>query len=83
MTEDEMVGWHHQLNGHEFEQTQGDSERQRSLACYSPWGHNESDTTQQLNNNNTKLKASNLLNHILLNEVYQIYQNLKYSQTFL
>ena len=41
VTEDEMVGWHHQLNGHEFEQTQGDSERQGSLACYSPWGHKE------------------------------------------
>ena len=38
-TEDEMVGWHHWLNGHEFEQTLGDSERQGSLACYSPWGH--------------------------------------------
>ena len=38
--EDEMVGWHHQLNGHEFEQTPGDSGRQRSLACYSPWGCN-------------------------------------------
>ena len=36
MTEDEMVGWHHQLSGHEFEQTQGDSEEQGSLACYSP-----------------------------------------------
>ena len=35
-TEDEMVGWHHQLNGHEFEQTSGDSEGQGSLACYSP-----------------------------------------------
>ena len=42
MTEDEMVGWHHQLNGHEFDQTLGDGERQRSLACYSPWGHKES-----------------------------------------
>ena len=39
MTEDEVVGWHHQLNGHEFEQTWGDSEGQRSLACCSPWGH--------------------------------------------
>ena len=37
-TEDEMVGWHHQLNGHEFEQTQGDGERQGSLACCHPWG---------------------------------------------
>ena len=38
MTENEMVGWHHRLNGHEFEQTSGDSEGQRSLACCSPWG---------------------------------------------
>ena len=38
-TEDEVVGWHHQLNGHEFEQTWGDSEGQRSLARCSPWGH--------------------------------------------
>ena len=38
MAEDEMVGWHHQLNGHEFEQTLGDSEGQRSLACCSSWG---------------------------------------------
>ena len=37
-TEDEMVGWHHQLNGHEFEQTLGNGEGQRSLACCSPWG---------------------------------------------
>ena len=38
VTEDELVGWHHWLNGHEFEQTPGDSEEQGSLACYSPWG---------------------------------------------
>ena len=50
MTEDEMVGWHHQLNGHEFEQTPGDSEGQGSLACCSPWGRRESDMTEQLNN---------------------------------
>ena len=49
-TEDEMVGWHHQLNGHLFQQTPGDSEGQGSLACYSPWGHKESDTTERLNN---------------------------------
>ena len=41
MTEDEMVGWHHQLNGHESEQTQGASKRQGSLVCFSPWGHIE------------------------------------------
>ena len=45
MTEDEMVGQHHQLNGHEFEQTLGDSEGQGSLACCSPWGCKESDMT--------------------------------------
>ena len=45
MTEDEMVGWHHRLNGHEFEKTQGDGEGQGSLVCCSPWGHKESDTT--------------------------------------
>ena len=44
-TEDEMVGWHHRLNGHEFEQTWGDSEGQGSLACCSPWGRKELDTT--------------------------------------
>ena len=41
-----MVGWHHRLNGHEFEHILGDGEGQGSLACYSPWGHKESDTTQ-------------------------------------
>ena len=44
-TEDETVEWHHQLNGHGFEQTPGDSEGQRRLACCSPWGRKESDTT--------------------------------------
>ena len=45
-----MVGWHHQLNGHEFEQTAGDSEGQRSLVCWSPWGCKESDMTERRNN---------------------------------
>ena len=44
-----MVGWHHQFNGHEFEQTLGDSEGQGSLACCSPWGRKASDMTQQPN----------------------------------
>ena len=44
-TEDEMVGWHHLLNGREFEQTPGGSERQGSLACCSPWGCKKSDTS--------------------------------------
>ena len=44
-TEDEMVGWHHRLNGHEFEQTPGDSEGQGTLVCSCPWTCKESDTT--------------------------------------
>ena len=47
--EDEMVGWHHQLKGHESEQTPGDREGQGSLVCCSPWGHKQSDTTERLN----------------------------------
>ena len=46
MTEDEMVGWHHRLNGHEFEQAPGGGEGHRSLACCNPWGCKESDTTE-------------------------------------
>ena len=46
MTEDEIFGWHHQLNGHEFEQAPGDGEGQGSLACCSTWGHTESDMTE-------------------------------------
>ena len=45
MTEDEIARLHHKLNGHESEQTPGDSEGQGSLACCSPWGHKEWDTT--------------------------------------
>ena len=52
MTEDEMVGWRHRLNGHEFEQAPGDGEGQGSLECCSPWGYKELDMTEQLNNNN-------------------------------
>ena len=51
MTEDEMVECHHRFNGHEFEQILGDGEGQGSLACCSPWGNKESNTTEQLNNN--------------------------------
>ena len=51
MTEHETIGWHHRLNGHEFEQIPGDSEGQGSLTCCSPWGCKESDMTEQLSNN--------------------------------
>ena len=53
-----MVGWHHRLNRHEFEQAQGDGEGQGSQACYSPWGLKESDTTKQLNNNKESQKPA-------------------------
>ena len=53
-TEDEMAGWHHQLNGHKFEQTPGGNEGQRSLVCCGPWGRKELDTTEWLNNNKTE-----------------------------
>ena len=46
MTEGDMVGWYHQLSGHEFDQTLGDSEGQESLACYSLWGCKELDITK-------------------------------------
>ena len=46
MAEDEMVGWHHRLDGHEFEYTPRVGDGQGSLACCSPWGHKESDTTE-------------------------------------
>ena len=49
--EDEMIGWHQQLDGHEFEQSLGDGEGQEGLVCCSPWGLKESDMTEQLNNN--------------------------------
>ena len=53
-TADEIVGWHHWLNGHEFEWTLGNSGGQRNLVCCSPWGYKESDMTYRLNNNCNK-----------------------------
>ena len=46
-----MVGWHHRLNGHEFEQVSGDGDGQEGLVCCSPWGGKESDTTEKLSDN--------------------------------
>ena len=56
MTEEEMVGWHHQLGGHESAQALGEGGGQGGLVSYSRWGHRESDTTWQLNNNNSRGK---------------------------
>ena len=76
MAEGEMVGWHHRLNGHEFEQAQGDSEGQGSLTYCSPWGHKESDKTEQLNNKRqTQISGrklcpetdANIYNHLTFN----------------
>ena len=50
-TEDEKVEWHHRVNGHEFEQAPGVGDGQGNLACCSPWGRKESDTTERLNRN--------------------------------
>ena len=47
-TEDDMVGWHHQFDGHESEQAPGVGDGQGSLSCCTPWGHKELDTTEQL-----------------------------------
>ena len=68
-----MVGWHHRLNGYEFEQTLGNS-RQGALACCSPWGCQESDTTERLSNNsnNNKATAFFLLTFYTLSPLYQL-----------
>ena len=58
-TEDEMVGWHHRLNGHEFEQALGVGDGQGRLACCSPWGRKESATTEQLNWTELSFKKKN------------------------
>ena len=63
-----MIGWHHHLNGHEFEQTLGPSEGQGSLAGCSPWGHRESDTTEQLNNMYGGKAGSPIVSWLVLND---------------
>ena len=78
MTEVEMVGWHHQLNGHEFEQTAGDSEEQRSLACCRPWVQRELDTIEQLNNNNLQIMFVNEIYYVCI--VFRIFVMFKRNQ---
>ena len=58
MAEDKTVGWHHQLNGYESEQTSGDGEGQEGLVCCRPWTNKESDTTKQLNNSNKNVYSA-------------------------
>ena len=69
-----MVGWHHQLKGYEFVQTPGDGKGQRNLACCSPWGHKELDTTEHLNNNNNNnnnmlFRTEKVENHSLFSDL--------------
>ena len=66
-TEDEMAGWHHRFDGHEFEQAPGVGDGQGGLACCSPWGHGERDTTWRLNNITTQydLKTDSFTSHCL------------------
>ena len=76
-TEDEMVGWHHGLDGHEFEQTPGDGEGQGGLTCCSPWGGKESDTTERLkNNNNTTNILGTCLKRIPLPRIHSVLSSL-------
>ena len=70
-TEDEMVGWHHQLNGHEFGWTPGVGDGQAGLACCGSWGHKESDTTEWLNW--TELVFYFLIKLFIM---YQMYSNM-------
>ena len=83
-TEDEMVRWHHQLNGHESEYTPGAGDGQGGLPCCSPWGHKELDTTEQLNwksltiadeTQHRKPRAVKILfsNHFLSSNIVNIY----------
>ena len=69
MTEDEMLGWHHQLNGHEFKQALGVGDGQGSLVCCSPWDRKESDTTEWLNWTELNIKEDILRNYCFTVEV--------------
>ena len=80
MTENEMVEWRHQLNGHEFEQTLGDDERQGCLAYCSSWGCIESDMTEQLNNNkNHQVYTEYVINFIFAFTIFPKYMQLRIS----
>ena len=76
-----MVGWHHQLNRQEFEQTSGDSEGLGSLACCSPWGHKELDMTEQLNSSNSSSQNSEKHFNVLTRLVVCYKKNVTQKQT--
>ena len=66
MTENEMVGWRHQLNGHQFEQTPGDGKGQGSLVCCSTWGHKESDMTERLSLSQNRNRPTDIENKLMV-----------------
>ena len=74
MTEDEMVGWHHRLNGHEFEQAPEAGDGQGSLASCSPLGHKELDMTWLLNTDNPKIQTISDFHHYLTHQMQFIYK---------
>ena len=76
MTEDEMAGWHHQLEGHEFGWTPGVGDGQGGLACCDSWGHKESDTTEQLNWTEALILAKRLISITITTKNYNL---IKYS----
>ena len=81
-TEDEMVGWHHQLNGHGFGWTPGVSDGQGGLACCSSWGHQESDTTEWVNWTELKIKIFNVtyVLHSAWTRIEQLYSKISQSR---
>ena len=76
MTEDEMVGWHHQLNGHGFEWTLGIGDGQGGLACCSSWGNRESDTTEQ------RLNRTEPLESAIFNPVWKVFNHYFFTYSF-
>ena len=76
-----MVGWHHRLNGHEFEKTPGVGDRQGGLACCSPWGHKGLDMTEQLNRTDRLFARKNIFSTICL--IYAAQRTRELSEEFL
>ena len=79
VTEDEMIGWHHQINGHEPEQVPEDSEGQGRLACCSPWGHSELDMIEWLNSN--KFRTGDKESPYILDHASELWMNYRITWT--
>ena len=81
MTDDEMAGWYHWLDGHEFEWTPGDGDGQGGLACCDSWGRRESDTTERLNWINDNYLKYEMHNYFVRSERFNIFHEFKYKQS--